>query len=234
MVCTEQCIFSNEGKLYNLQTTCSSNLHLQLILPMNAHLSKPEMALFRSPIGLISSLRSSSFYGHPFPGEGLRNVAEFSLRGRRVSFSCTSLLGCSYHPSPSVERLLGPSFYATNASWRNFRLPCRSLLLVLCSCVHTQSGGMLAAREKPVQQKGSKGHEHGSVLMQFVSKKEEPKQLTVGAKGGCSRYRMKVSQLGKLTCTYELIQIYGSLVPRPCPAFRRLHAVQPKAAWERG
>jgi len=47
---------------------------------------------------------------------------------------------------------------------------------------------MLAAREKPSQQESSKGHEHGSVLMQFVSKKEEPKQLTVGAKGAHRSY----------------------------------------------
>ncbi len=57
-------------------------------------------------------------------------------------------------------------------------------------CVHTQADGMMAAAAKESQREvrssgGSKGHveDHGSVLMQFVGKKEEPKALTVGAKG---------------------------------------------------
>lgn len=44
----------------------------------------------------------------------------------------------------------------------------------------------MAAEKKQQGQdvsKKSESHEHGSVLMQFVKKKEEPKQLTVGAKG---------------------------------------------------
>jgi len=148
------------------------------------------MALFRSPFGLIHSLRSSSFYGQPSSREGLRNIA---IRGRRFvshSFICTSLLDRSYS-SPNIDGLLAPkstSSDLTNASWWNFRFPCGSLLLVPCICIHTQSGNMLAAREKPSQQESSKGHEHGSVLMQFVSKKEEPKQLTVGAKGAHRSY----------------------------------------------
>ena len=60
-----------------------------------------------------------------------------------------------------------------------------SLFLAQCSYFHTQCCGILAPRDdKPANQRGSKGQqESGSVLMQFVKKKDEPKQLTVGAKG---------------------------------------------------
>ena len=139
------------------------------------------MALFRSSLLLVRSLQTSGFHG-----EGLKNAAGFSLLGaRRVvchSFSCAALLGRS---PPNISGLLShkTSSFCKSMSWQSSsRLPCSGLLLVPCSCVHVQSGGTLAAK-KPVEKKGSKGHEHGSVLMQFVTKKEEPKQVTVGAKG---------------------------------------------------
>ena len=60
-----------------------------------------------------------------------------------------------------------------------------SLRLKQRSYIHTQSCGLLAAKDdKPADRRGSKGREtSGSVLMQFVEKKDEPKQLTVGGKG---------------------------------------------------
>ena len=49
-------------------------------------------------------------------------------------------------------------------------------------CFHTY--GRLSAEEKKTPSARSKVDEkHGSVLMQFIEKKEQPKQLTVGAKG---------------------------------------------------
>lgn len=153
------------------------NLTRYLLLPIKAHLSRAlEMALFRSSLLLVRSLQISGFHG-----EGLKYAAGVSLLGvRRVvchSFSCTAVLN---HSLPNVSGLLShkTSSYCNNLSWQ-----CNSrLLLVPCSCMHLQSGGTLAAK-KPVEKEGSKGHEHGSVLMQFVAKKEEPKQVTVGAKG---------------------------------------------------
>ena len=140
------------------------------------------MALFRSSLLLVRSLQTSAFHG-----EGLKNAAGVSLLGaRRVvchSFSCAALL--DHYPPPNISGLLShktSSFYKNVSCQSSSRLPCAGLLLVPCSCVHVQSGGALAAK-KPVEKKGSKGHEHGSVLMQFVAKKEEPKQVTVGAKG---------------------------------------------------
>lgn len=48
----------------------------------------------------------------------------------------------------------------------------------LVLCAKKDSG------EKISKTKGSKSsQEHGSVLMQFVGKKDEPKAVTVGAKG---------------------------------------------------
>ena len=153
------------------------NLTRYLLLPIKAHLSRPlEMALFRSSLLLVRSLQISGFHG-----EGLKYAAGVSLLGvRRVvchSFSCTAVLN---HSPPNVPGLLShkTSSYCNNLSWQ-----CNSrLLFVPCSCMHLQSGGTLAAK-KPVEKEGSKGHEHGSVLMQFVAKKEEPKQVTVRAKG---------------------------------------------------
>ena len=51
--------------------------------------------------------------------------------------------------------------------------------------LHTWSGLLAADKKQKGQDVSEKSdtHEHGSVLMQFVQKKEEPKQLTVGAKG---------------------------------------------------
>ena len=57
--------------------------------------------------------------------------------------------------------------------------------LTQCSYFHTQCRGLLAAKDgKPADRRGSKGQEKGgSVLMQFVERRDEPKQLTVGGKG---------------------------------------------------
>lgn len=55
-----------------------------------------------------------------------------------------------------------------------------------CCSVHTQVLASAKESTKDVRPTGgSKGQsdEHGSVLMQFVEKKDEPKALTVGAKG---------------------------------------------------
>lgn len=52
------------------------------------------------------------------------------------------------------------------------------------------SGGVLSAKEKSTVggvREGS-NQEHGSVLMQFVEKKDTPKQLTVAGKGKCFSY----------------------------------------------
>ena len=92
----------------------------------------------------------------------------------------TRFLNCHF------SQLSGPLGVTQPKSKRNILLPrtCASgLLLVPCSCIHTQGNGgaMLAASKEKVP--GSKSAEHGSVLMQFVEKKEEPKHLTVGAKG---------------------------------------------------
>ena len=132
------------------------------------------MALFRSSLLLVRSLQTSGFHG-----EGLKNAAGVSLLGVRRVVCCAASLD---HSPPNVSGLLSHKT-SSYISWQcSSRLPCAGLLLVPCSCVHVQSGDTLAAK-KPVEKKGSKGHEHGSVLMQFVAKKEEPKQVTVGAKG---------------------------------------------------
>ena len=61
-----------------------------------------------------------------------------------------------------------------------------------CLVNNPNGAGMLsAAAKEPKGKKVDKGvrkgsEEHGSVLMQFVEKKESPKQLTVGAKGELS------------------------------------------------
>lgn len=66
-------------------------------------------------------------------------------------------------------------------------------------CLVSTNGVRLlsAASKEPKGEKADKGvrkgsEEHGSVLMQFVEKKETPKQLTVGAKGELSGARLLV------------------------------------------
>ncbi len=80
---------------------------------------------------------------------------------------------------------------SSNQSWI-VRVQGCGLAYVPNCCLHTQVSSVLAAaKESPKDVRstgGSKrrGEEQGSVLMQFVEKEQEPKALTVGAKGELS------------------------------------------------
>lgn len=102
-----------------------------------------------------------------------------SLASERSSLRCSPTSSShlwSIQPNAGPLPIHGGSFYSSRG------LTTRLFMLPSSCCLHTCSTILKDTDSKPAEQ-GSKGHEHGSVLMKFVGKEEEPKQLTVGAKG---------------------------------------------------
>lgn len=132
------------------------------------------MALFRR-LARLPQLKDFST-----PGKGLlflTPVERTTLQGSKRT------LGCSVSTGFLRQRLASADLVFLTSTTSVLCTPCRGL--------YTQSGGGLAASANEKQPKSgstspkSQQHEHGSVLQELMKVKEEeqPKQLTVGAKG---------------------------------------------------
>ena len=98
----------------------------------------------------------------------LSAATKFTFRSLHFNTFSRPNIVCSTRPLSVLVARSSPRLTAANEYHTG---------LVLCA--KKDSG------EKISKGKGSKSsQEHGSVLMQFVEKKDEPKAVTVGAKGG--------------------------------------------------
>ena len=82
-----------------------------------------------------------------------------------------------------LKRRLLTGYGCLNASQKTHWLFRSQRTGLICCCVHTQTSCLLASKKSQEVRQSGRDQEHGSVLMQFVQKKEEPKALTTGAKG---------------------------------------------------
>ncbi len=102
---------------------------------------------------------------------------------------------------------------SANQSWI-LRVQGCGLAYVPNCCLHTQVSSVLAATKetpKDVRSTGGskrRGEEQGSVLMQFVEKEQEPKALTVGAKGELS---MSVPCWAEHYCIFRPYRFNGNI-----------------------
>ena len=122
---------------------------------------------------------------------GLQQLRDFSIPGRGLLFLTPVERVTVRDSKRTLRRYVSIDFLQQKLASNVFLTGSASVLCTPCRCLYTQTGGSLAASAKEKQTTSgstsskSQKHEHGSVLQELMKVKEEdqPKQLTVGAKG---------------------------------------------------
>ena len=122
---------------------------------------------------------------------GLQQLNVFSIPGRGLLFLTPVGRVTVRDSKRTLRRYVSIGFLQQKLASNVFLTGSVSVLCTPCRCLYTQTGGSLAASAKEKQTTSgstsskSQKHEHGSVLQELmkVKEKDQPKQLTVGAKG---------------------------------------------------